>query len=259
MTAPAPGFAAPPGPDATGTTLAQPSAFRPLQQPEPDGTVAFGNDDGVLGWPEAVAVAAAEQAGQPIRWRRPPRRRCPVCGSRAVAVVADGLAICAAGGRHWAGDELAALTAGPPEPPPAGGPEASGCPPRLPLQPPRPAPLGPYGKLVRDETPRVLARFGQVAVTRRLAAPAYRAALQAKLREEVAEYLASGDIEELADILEVGYALAEDGGITASQLDDLRWRKLEQRGGFEQRLWLVEVDPSGNAPPAAAVETRGAR
>lgn len=57
---------------------------------------------GGLGWPMAQDVAAAELAGKPIRWQRPPSWACPACASAAVASSRNlGPVRCAACG--WAG------------------------------------------------------------------------------------------------------------------------------------------------------------
>lgn len=88
------------------------------------------------------------------------------------------------------------------------------------------------GKLVRDRIPEL---FGGCA--RALNADELRAALRAKLGEEVGEYLASGEVLELADVLEVVYALAELGGVGRRQLEEMRRQKAEERGSFDARLW----------------------
>ncbi|OLV16334.1 hypothetical protein BOO71_0012133 [Deinococcus marmoris] len=53
----------------------------------------------------------------------------------------------------------------------------------------------------------------------------------------MAEYLESGEVLELADVLEVVYALAELDGVGRAELEDLRARKAEERGGFVARPW----------------------
>ncbi len=75
----------------------------------------------------------------------------------------------------------------------------------------------------------------------------YATRLRDKLGEEVAEFLASdGDPVELADILEVVYALAADGGTGPDELDALRAAKAERNGAFRQRLVLHgEGEPDG--------------
>ncbi len=91
------------------------------------------------------------------------------------------------------------------------------------------------GKLIRDLVPDL---YGdQPGAHRTLDDTEFEAALREKLQEEVAEYLASGEVMELADILEVVYALARLDGVTESQLDYFRAEKAQKRGGFEGRLW----------------------
>lgn len=88
------------------------------------------------------------------------------------------------------------------------------------------------GKLVRDRIPEL---FG--GISRPLDPDDFRAALHSKLKEEVAEYLDSGELLELVDVLEVVYALAELDGVGRGELEDLRAQKAGERGGFARRLW----------------------
>ncbi|PTA68975.1 nucleoside triphosphate pyrophosphohydrolase [Deinococcus arcticus] len=87
-------------------------------------------------------------------------------------------------------------------------------------------------KLVRDRIPE---RFGGQATP--LEEAAFRAALREKLQEEVAEYLESGEAEELADVLEVVYALAGLDGLSSTALEEQRSAKAQARGAFSRRLW----------------------
>ena len=64
-----------------------------------------------------------------------------------------------------------------------------------------------YNKLVRDKIPEIMLSKGETPITKILDNVEYIAFLEKKLDEEVAEYHNSQDIEELADILEVVYAL----------------------------------------------------
>jgi hypothetical protein len=68
------------------------------------------NDAGALRWPAAGLVAYAEAAGKPLRWLHRPSRRCPVCRSHAVALVADELVWCEAFTCGWIGDDSHAAT-----------------------------------------------------------------------------------------------------------------------------------------------------
>jgi predicted house-cleaning noncanonical NTP pyrophosphatase (MazG superfamily) len=98
-------------------------------------------------------------------------------------------------------------------------------------------------KLVRDKIPQIIRDTGAEPVTRVADAEEYRDLLRAKLVEEVDEFLASDDPNELADVLEVLLALAGDLGVDRDHLEKLRTAKAFERGGFADRIvW------SGNAP-----------
>ena len=98
-----------------------------------------------------------------------------------------------------------------------------------------------YNKLIRDRIPEIIAKNGQTARVRVLTDEEYLTKLDEKLGEELAEYLADGNIEELADLLEVIYAAALARGTTAEQLDEIRRKKAEERGAFAEKLLLEEV------------------
>ena len=69
----------------------------------------------------------------------------------------------------------------------------------------------------------------------------YLKMLDAKLEEELAEYHADQNIEELADLMEVIRACAVARGYTPEQLEQVRAEKAAQRGGFEKKILLKEV------------------
>jgi predicted house-cleaning noncanonical NTP pyrophosphatase (MazG superfamily) len=101
-----------------------------------------------------------------------------------------------------------------------------------------------YNKLVRDRIPEIIKEAGKRPTTRVADEAEYRALLEAKLEEELAE-LRQPDAsrpEELADILEVVLALAEVEGLSPGHLYALRHKKAEERGKFEDRVVLVEVE-----------------
>jgi predicted house-cleaning noncanonical NTP pyrophosphatase (MazG superfamily) len=94
-----------------------------------------------------------------------------------------------------------------------------------------------HGKLVRDKIPQIIRSKGQEPVIYTADTEEYCIRLRDKLREEVEEYLASdNDREELADILEVLYALARQAGTDQHELEKLRATKAEKRGGFADRI-----------------------
>jgi predicted house-cleaning noncanonical NTP pyrophosphatase (MazG superfamily) len=84
----------------------------------------------------------------------------------------------------------------------------------------------------------------------------YAARLRDKLGEEVAEFLASdGDLTEVADILEVVYALAAAGGTSQAELEALRAAKAASNGAFTQRL--VWHGNQGDDEAGGTPDTRG--
>ena len=99
-----------------------------------------------------------------------------------------------------------------------------------------------YNKLVRDKIPEIMEESGKNATFRQLSQAEYFPYLETKLDEEVGEYHADHTLEELADILEVVYALAAAQGCTKEELLAVYDRKHAQRGGFEKRLLLMKAE-----------------
>ena len=98
-----------------------------------------------------------------------------------------------------------------------------------------------YDKLVRDKIPDVIRQAGKEPVTDILPRESMAAALDRKLQEEVLEYLESGSVEEMADILEVLHGIAFHKGIPWDEVESVRVRKRDERGGFEKGVRLLEV------------------
>jgi predicted house-cleaning noncanonical NTP pyrophosphatase (MazG superfamily) len=95
------------------------------------------------------------------------------------------------------------------------------------------------GKLVRDRIPEIIRADGAEPVVHVAGPEEYHTRLRDKLGEEVAEFLGAGDAEapeELADLLEVVWALARDLGLDPAQLEKLREAKAAERGGFAGRI-----------------------
>lgn len=97
-----------------------------------------------------------------------------------------------------------------------------------------------YNKLVRDRIPEIIQSKGGSCTTRILSDEEYKHALDQKLGEELAEYLDSHSPEELADLLEVIYACGANLGYSPADLERIRAEKADARGGFKDKIWLVE-------------------
>ena len=98
-----------------------------------------------------------------------------------------------------------------------------------------------YNKLVRDRIPEIIETSGNICVTEILSDEDYLKMLDAKLDEELAEYHADQNIEELADLMEVIQACAVARGYTEEELEQVRVEKVTKRGGFEKKILLKEV------------------
>ena len=93
------------------------------------------------------------------------------------------------------------------------------------------------GKLVRDKIPEIIEADGKIPVTRTLSEEEYLHELDTKLNEEVAEYQADKSIEEMADVLEVLFAICEARNYSIEQLMEVKQKKQDKRGGFKNRIY----------------------
>ena len=101
-----------------------------------------------------------------------------------------------------------------------------------------------WNKLVRDRIPEILASQNIETIVRTLDDTEYAAALRSKLLEEAAEARSAAGPDlalELADVLEVVYALADTSGIAREDLETVRRQRLESRGGFSARTFLQQT------------------
>jgi len=97
-------------------------------------------------------------------------------------------------------------------------------------------------KLVRDNIPLICEKNGQTPETKILDDENYISELKTKLKEEVGEYLADYNIEELADIIEVIEALAEHQGASLNEVMEIKQHKQKKNGAFKNRIYLISVD-----------------
>ena len=103
-----------------------------------------------------------------------------------------------------------------------------------------------YNKLVRDRIPDIIESTGKIVTSRLLDDEEYRIEINKKMNEELAEYEATTTneyaIEELADLLELIHAAAAIYDTTFEELEKVRVYKAKKRGGFEERIYLIEVE-----------------
>ena len=98
-----------------------------------------------------------------------------------------------------------------------------------------------YNKLVRDKIPAIIQASGKTCATEILSDEAYLKMLDKKLDEELTEYHQAQNVEELADLLEVLYAVANARGYSTEVLHRVRDEKKNARGGFADKILLKWV------------------
>jgi predicted house-cleaning noncanonical NTP pyrophosphatase (MazG superfamily) len=94
-------------------------------------------------------------------------------------------------------------------------------------------------KAVRDRIPEIIRLSGRKCLINELSDISFLSELENKLKEEIREYLENKELEELADLLEIIYRIAELRGSSKDALEALRLKKKEKNGGFEKNLVLV--------------------
>lgn len=103
-----------------------------------------------------------------------------------------------------------------------------------------------YNKLVRDRIPEVITNTGKRFTTRILNNEEYITELKKKSFEELNEYVSTDNnedaVEELADLLEIIHALAEYHDSSIEEVEEVRKKKAEKRGGFKEKIFLIEVE-----------------
>ncbi|MBT4328224.1 MAG: nucleoside triphosphate pyrophosphohydrolase, partial [Candidatus Nitrosopelagicus sp.] len=98
-----------------------------------------------------------------------------------------------------------------------------------------------YDKAIRDKIPEIIQKDGHSCSVKTLTDEEFLVQLEKKLSEEVTEYQNEKNPEELADILEVIYRIAQLEGVSKEELEKIRIKKSEERGGFEKNLFLMDT------------------
>ena len=98
-----------------------------------------------------------------------------------------------------------------------------------------------YDKAVRDKIPDIIKKSGNSYNVKKLSDDEFLPELEKKLKEEVEEYLESKSVEELTDIIEVINRISELKGVSHNELEKIRQKKADERGKFNENLFLVDV------------------
>jgi predicted house-cleaning noncanonical NTP pyrophosphatase (MazG superfamily) len=96
-----------------------------------------------------------------------------------------------------------------------------------------------YNKLVRDKIPEIIKKSGGKASFSYIKDDQeYLRALLGKDIEESKELRENPCLEELADKLEVLYAIGGALGLSPEDIEKARLKKKKERGGFKKRIFL---------------------
>ncbi|GAA0108817.1 MULTISPECIES: nucleoside triphosphate pyrophosphohydrolase [Clostridium] len=98
-----------------------------------------------------------------------------------------------------------------------------------------------YNKLVRDRIPEIITADDKTCEIEIVSGIKKQELLEKKLLEEVNEYLEDKNLEEIADVMEVLFGLANELGYSEEDLINKRNEKLEKRGGFKEGIVLKVV------------------
>ena len=100
-----------------------------------------------------------------------------------------------------------------------------------------------YNKLVRDKIPaNIDSMEGRKANWRVMEDEEYIKELNKKLLEEAHEFIEENAVEELADIMEVIQSIMRAKNISYEELKKVQALKREQKGGFYNRVYLIDVE-----------------
>ena len=100
-----------------------------------------------------------------------------------------------------------------------------------------------YNKLVRDKIPEnINSMEGRKATWRIMDDEEYIKELNKKLLEEAHEFIEENAVEELADVMEVIQSIMRIKNISYEELKNVQQMKREKKGGFSNKIYLVEVE-----------------
>ena len=95
-----------------------------------------------------------------------------------------------------------------------------------------------YNKLVRDKIPEIIEKAGKQAIVEKVGESQLIRLLNKKLEEELTEYLESGNVEELADLVEVVYGILDHKGVSIEEFEKIRREKMRKEELLEKVLYL---------------------
>lgn len=100
-----------------------------------------------------------------------------------------------------------------------------------------------YNKLVRDKIPENINSIkGKKSNYKILNDKEYLQELDKKIFEEAHEFIEEHSIEELADLMEVIFAIMKDRNISLEEVEKARQIKNSKKGAFNDKVYLIDVE-----------------
>ena len=98
-----------------------------------------------------------------------------------------------------------------------------------------------YDKLVRDNIPQIIENSGNKCEVKIVSDEIALDYLYKKLQEEVDELVEDKNLEEIADVVEVLFAIGKKYGYSEEDILNKRCEKREKSGGFEDNIVLKKT------------------
>ena len=102
-----------------------------------------------------------------------------------------------------------------------------------------------FNKLIRDKIPSIIETSGKDFDIRTLSHEEYKLELKRKVIEEAKELFEANTTEEiineLGDVLEVVDSIIKEFNLDKEILNNKRIEKYNERGGFDDKLFLISV------------------
>ena len=96
-----------------------------------------------------------------------------------------------------------------------------------------------YEKAVRNRIPEIIKADGKNCEFVVLDDASFLQEMNKKLSEEMSEYKKNNSIEEIVDIVEVAYRIAELHGYNKGTIEKIRKQKNIERGNFSNNIFLI--------------------
>lgn len=101
--------------------------------------------------------------------------------------------------------------------------------------------------MVRDKIPEIIRKNGDTPKTKKLDEDEYKIELYKKLLEEAEEMIEAHEnknelIKEIGDVYEVIEAIIKSEGLSKEDIKNIQNKRRDERGAFEERIFLESTE-----------------